>query len=139
MRRLSALDVFPTLKRYPAFWPRVPDIVPIGFRLSQTKDEKAKGHAEVREATPKDYKRETHLSKGLRTLYSDLGVLAFAGCTTAQTERIGAILKEVMRWGCPARLNQSTRSGYSPSQYKLKVGSRTLLKDGSNQNEHGVR
>jgi hypothetical protein len=139
MRRLSALDVFPTLKRYPAFWPRVPDIVPIGFRPSQSEAKQEGDQLETQDLTPKRYDRRRHQATGMRTLYSDLGALAFAGCTAAQTERIGAILEEVMRWGCPTRLNKSTGLWSSRSLYKTKVGSRALVKDRSNQNEHGVR
>ena len=139
MKRLSALDVFPTLRRYPAFWPRVPDVAPIGFRPLAPKNEIESRESALQQSIPRGYCWKSQQVKCLRTLYSDLGALAFAGCSAAQTERIGAILQEVVRWGDPARMEQSTGSWDSRSQSRTNGGSLTLVKDGFNRNEHDVR
>ncbi|KAG8409949.1 hypothetical protein J3459_007878 [Metarhizium acridum] len=79
-RLAPALQVFQTLQRYPVIRPRrLPD-VPIGC-ASRVSAQAA---------------RQSMLS-----LYHDLGVLVFAGCSAAQTERIGDILRQVVRWGGP--------------------------------------
>jgi hypothetical protein len=35
------------------------------------------------------------------SLYHDLGVLVFAGCSPKQTDRIGDILRQIVGWGGP--------------------------------------
>lgn len=95
--RLSALEVFPTLARYPAFNPRKPDRVRIGFLPGKDKTERRdeKDHPLLLE--------QAH-AEGVSSLYHDLGVLAFAGCSAAHTKRIGDILERVAAWGGAASL-----------------------------------
>ncbi|KAJ6437708.1 plasmid p 4b orf-3 family protein [Purpureocillium lavendulum] len=77
-----ALQVFPTLQRFPALRPRRQQShVPIGCSGAKVDD--------------------ASLQLSALHLYHDLGVLVFAGASPQQTQRIGDILKQVVAWGGP--------------------------------------
>ncbi|POR31549.1 Uncharacterized protein TPAR_08268 [Tolypocladium paradoxum] len=75
-----ALQVFPTLRRFPALRPRRQAEVPIGCSGRDAVD----AHAAQR---------------SVLHLYHDLGVLVFAGATPRQTRRIGDMVRQVVAWG----------------------------------------
>jgi len=81
-----ALQVFPTLQRFPALRPRRQQShVPIGCKSSG----------------PAPSPDDASLQLSALHLYHDLGVLIFAGASPRQTERIGDILRQVVAWGGP--------------------------------------
>lgn len=77
-----ALQVFPTLRRFPALRPRRQAEVPIGCR--------------GRDAAVVDAHA---VQQSVLHLYHDLGVLVFAGATPRQTQRIGDVVRQVVAWG----------------------------------------
>ncbi|KAK5996075.1 hypothetical protein PT974_04502 [Cladobotryum mycophilum] len=79
-RLAPALEVFPTLTRFPALRPRRMFRVPIGCRESVRRDD---------------------LQRSVMHLYHDLGVLVFAGCSHREVVRIGDILRQMVTWGGP--------------------------------------
>lgn len=129
---LSALEVFPTLRRLPGFQPRIPRKVPIGFR-PRPGFLKALRHAKK---TPQQ--GEKIAVAGLTTLYHDLGVLAFDGCNTTQIEQIGTILQRVMAWGGVDGLHVALKEPITlaadvPSDFSVDV-----LQSDSNRDQYKV-
>lgn len=90
LEALTALDVFPNLRRFglrprsPA-WDKKREWVPIGH-LHKTVD------------------GASFQGSQMSTIFSDLGVLAYAGCSAQQTRRIGDILRDVIGAGGPGLL-----------------------------------
>ncbi|PNY27397.1 Uncharacterized protein TCAP_02668 [Tolypocladium capitatum] len=76
-----ALQVFPTLRRFPELRPRRQAEVPIGCGAGAVD-----AHA---------------AQQSVLHLYHDLGVLVFAGATPRQTRRIGDVVRQVVAWGGP--------------------------------------
>ncbi|KAK0392033.1 hypothetical protein NLU13_1531 [Sarocladium strictum] len=126
MARPTARDIFPTLQRYKAFWPRRADRLPIGFQHNWYPiifgwDE-----------------RKRFVSDQMAALYHDLGVLVFAGCTARQTQRIGNILKVIVARGGLAHMRVLIRKtnsvqGRIPADYDVQLMDRPL-----NHNPYGV-
>jgi hypothetical protein len=109
MGRLTALEVFPTLARYKAFRPRRanPPIGNTDLKVDpRLQDDQSNSHKSKLDGRADTFSH----------LYHDLGVLAFAGCTAAQTERIGSILQRVVAWGGPAHLTALIRDAGSIKQ-----------------------
>lgn len=77
-----ALEVFPTLRRWPVIRPRPGISVPIGRQDSTILDKKSIDHS-------------------MRHLYHDLGVLVFSGCSAKQAARIGDVLARTVGAGGP--------------------------------------
>lgn len=77
-----ALEVFPTLRKWPVIRPRPGISVSIGRQDTAALDKRSIDHS-------------------MRHLYHDLGVLVFSGCSAKQAARIGDVLARVMRAGGP--------------------------------------
>lgn len=90
-RLAPALQVFQTLQRYPIIRPRRQPDVPIGCVSPSLSAQAAQ--------------------QSILSLYHDLGVLVFAGCSASQTERIGDILRQVVNWGGPGGAITSLTTG----------------------------
>lgn len=83
-----ALEVFPTLCKWPVIQPRggfAPRAAPIGRQQASYPSKRAIEHS-------------------IRHLYHDLGVLVFTGCSASQAARVGDILADVSRAGGPGGL-----------------------------------
>ncbi|KOS21950.1 hypothetical protein ESCO_001658 [Escovopsis weberi] len=102
-----ALEVFPTLAKFPALNPRRLHQIPIGCRGGE-------------DASLADLRRSA------LHIYHDLGVLVFAGCSAAQVHRIGDVLRQVVTWGGPggivSMLHDRTVKFYKATEAADAVG-----------------
>lgn len=105
MRAPPALKAFPTLVKFKTLYPRTNQFIPIAH-------------------TGKPTNRQ-NVIEALGHIYSDLGVLAFAGADYRQTDRIGGIVKRLVDFGGPGKLAaellglQKSRRVLKPGQAKV--------------------
>ena len=105
---VSAVEVFPNLARFaPAVNPR--PLTP----------------PEAVQDQPPDQHRSL-----LQHLYSDLGVLVYAGANVSQVKSISKLLSRIIREGGSQQLAKPTKSGFDRSTvFKLSTGEHHLDKD----------
>lgn len=107
-KRGAALRIFPVLRRW-NLKPRIASIYPIGGKPTD-KDKKRE---------PSDRDKTTAVARTMSTIYHDLGVIAFDGCTFAQTQKIGDILAQIVFMGGPAAIMSRCRPTGASAQKML--------------------
>lgn len=104
-----AVRVFPVLKKWGLKTRDVP-LYPIGCGVSQKTLDALGTH-----------ERQKCVSINARSLYHDLGVVAFDGCTYQQTQRIGQILAGTVALGGPAGLAAMSGGGFRKMPGRLDL------------------